>query len=498
MSSICLKSASEFARMLEEIRRRSKANGGYITCDEILAVFPENVATELLSDRYVSVLRAIGVEIVCGGSMEDSRDESSRKSESLVGSYLRHVGQTRLLAKNEEDELFRSMYESERIVRETFNRYGFASDMYLRAIAVLDEGSERFDHIVGGKYSGKRALYMSLVPGMKETVLRLKRKQASGCDVSEEMARALEDMSFRQEVLERMCEEAYESIYLPYLRVTRRQGCIDPEEAARLEASFGMEPGRFLESFSSLRRALEVGRNCRIKVMEANQRLVVFVAKKYLERGISFLDLVQEGNIGLMNAIRKFKQAKRNKFSTYAIWWIRQPICRAIDNQARTIRIPVHIIEMIGRLKKAERELLQELHRKASDEELAHRMKVPLKRIRELKAMSQRTVSLDGKIGEDGATYGDFLSDDKTEGPAESAEKILLKEKVAAALTGLSDRERTVLESRYGLLDGISRTLDEVGLLLKVTRERVRQIEMAAIAKLKATGAVSQLAEFVK
>jgi RNA polymerase primary sigma factor len=260
-----------------------------------------------------------------------------------------------------------------------------------------------------------------------------------------------------------------------------------------------MLPESFIESFSDLRRTMEDGKDARIRIIEANQRLVVFVAKKYVGRGIPFLDLIQEGNVGLMNAVRKFNHRRGHKFSTYAIWWIRQAIARAIENQARTIRVPVHVIEQMDRLKRAEKDLVQRLCRKPTDDELGREIGLSASRVEELRRTSQHTVSLDCRIGDDdGATYGDFVSDEKVDVQAESVDKGLLKERVAEVLKGLDNRERIVLESRYGLVDGMVKTLDEVGLMFNVTRERIRQIEMSAIKKLRDPGTMARLREFAE
>lgn len=274
---------------------------------------------------------------------------------------------------------------------------------------------------------------------------------------------------------------------------------------------FGMSPEDFMSCFSDLRRAMEDGNAARTRIIEANQRLVVFVAKKYVNRGISFLDLVQEGNIGLMNAVRKFSYRRGHKFSTYAIWWIRQAIARAIENQARTIRIPVHVIEQIDMMRRADRRLMGSLGRKPTDREVAEEMSkreekigsskfsMTPERVAELRQMSQHTVSIDCKIGEDeSATYGDFIHDEMAECQSDTADRNLLKEKVAEALKCLTDRERIVLDSRYGISDGVQRTLDEVGLLFNVTRERIRQIEMSAIKKLRESRCIGILAEFYR
>ena len=268
---------------------------------------------------------------------------------------------------------------------------------------------------------------------------------------------------------------------------------------SREENATEEELAEIKEEIKNLQKDLDAGDEAKKRLAEANLRLVVSIAKRYVGRGMLFLDLIQEGNLGLIKAVEKFDYRKGYKFSTYATWWIRQAITRAIADQARTIRIPVHMVETINKLIRVSRQLLQELGREPSPEEIAAEMNMPVERVREILKISQEPVSLETPIGEEEDSHlGDFIQDDNVPVPADAAAFTLLKEQLEEVLGALTEREQKVLTLRFGLEDGRARTLEEVGKEFNVTRERIRQIEAKALRKLRHPSRSRKLKDYLE
>ena len=310
--------------------------------------------------------------------------------------------------------------------------------------------------------------------------------EASGVDVLRITENSADDLMLDDDMdIDGLDDE--EEVELDKIDLSFPEGVSIEDPVRMYLKEIGKVPLLSAEEEIELAKKMEQGdENAKKRLAEANLRLVVSIAKRYVGRGMLFLDLIQEGNLGLIKAVEKFDYRKGYKFSTYATWWIRQAITRAIADQARTIRIPVHMVETINKLIRVSRQLLQELGREPTPEEIAEEMDMPVDRVREILKISQEPVSLETPIGEEEDSHlGDFIQDDNVPVPADAAAFTLLKEQLVEVLGTLTEREQKVLRLRFGLDDGRARTLEEVGKEFNVTRERIRQIEAKALRKLR-------------
>jgi RNA polymerase primary sigma factor len=407
--------------------------------------------------------------------------------------YLREIGRVPLLTADNEVSLAKRMERGEclkRVVGRLVQRYGFTPpseviclelyELLVRTWPVLEE-------IYFAQYAQKppparRRLLASISPvdTLDPSVLRkIAIRQAT---TPEELVGDVHTTLLTSQMLPEALQSAYDEGEWP-----------DGEELAiiLLECEDELE--------NHWQAILTDANNARTNLIQANLRLVVSVAKKYTGRGMSLLDLIQEGNIGLLKAVEKFRYSKGYKFSTYATWWIRQAITRAIADQARTIRIPVHMVETINRVMRTSRRLMQELSREPSPDELGQAVGMPADKVREILKISQEPISLETPIGEEEDSHlGDFIEDAKAIAPSDAASHHLLKEQICSVLGSLTKRERKVLQLRFGLEDGRSRTLEEVGREFGVTRERIRQIETKALRKLRHPSRSKKLKDYME
>ena len=522
---------------------------GYITYDDINDVLPENLSPDDL-DVLLSKLRALDVEIVMDQAeaeraerskqpdqaQQEEADEDARLEilDDPVRMYMNQMGKVPLLTREQEVEICKKIEEAEIEMKRIVYSLGFTAKEHIAIAEKLlsEPPKERFDRVIVDKKIANREGHLRDMRKLIKKVHTLDQsvdvkyvnwQKAQQKGRKEKLERELKKMSarlqdmfpkffYKQKVVEEMIvvagnvhEKFQASLrHLQELESQRataeRRAALDAEHAKieTLEQFVRMPREEFALVFKELKGAADRGLKAKTHMAEANLRLVVSVAKKYTNRGQSFLDLIQEGNIGLMKGVEKFEYRRGYKFSTYAIWWIRQAITRSIADQARTIRIPVHMIEIMNKLWRAQKQLTQELGREPTPEEIADEMHMPVSRIHALLKMAQQPVSLHAPVGDDGdVSVGDFIEDKSAENPSDVTSYSLLREKLSDVLTTLTDRERKILEMRFGLHDGYERTLEEIGKMYNVTRERIRQIEAKALRKLRHPTRVRHLQGFL-
>ncbi|HXN77297.1 MAG TPA: RNA polymerase sigma factor RpoD [Candidatus Dormibacteraeota bacterium] len=457
----------ELMAMAEALIVKGKEQG-YLTPDDILQGFPELDAEPDQIFRIFAAFKEIGIEVTDGEKdfeeVEQIDDEMLLDIEMMdsvslddpVRMYLKEIGRVSLLTANDEVELAQAIE---------------AKPLHdaLKALNVIEE------------MDGRQRSVEELLPEVVERLATVKRK-GQQAHIALELI-GLADVSKLQNLLDAAAAER---------RRQATNGAARPRVRAEALESYRIARYRLTERYE---RAYEAKQ----RLTEANLRLVVSIAKKYIGRGMSFLDLIQEGNMGLIRAVEKFDYHKGYKFSTYATWWIRQAITRAIADQARTIRIPVHMVETINKLVRVSRRLLQELGREPSDEEIGEEMGITPEKVREIVKVSQDPVSLETPIGEEEDSHlGDFVEDREAVSPQDAASLTMLHSEVEDVLDTLTPRERRVLQLRFGLIDGHQRTLEEVGKRFGVTRERIRQIEAKALRKLRHPSRSKKLRDYLE
>ena len=425
---------AEFTAALEKLEKLGKKNNGMLDYQEVSSAFSAITMDDEKMDAVLQYLDSKGIDVI---TVEENIDLDDIPSDDVL--------------PLDDDDV--SSEELELIEKEERDEGDDALDLNLTPDAINIEDPVRMYL----KEIGKVPLLTA------EEEVRIAICMESGAD-----AQILLDNEFKDIALD------------------DKERVVTDEDYAKYKFEEESREDLIGKNKEDLIRIVAEGEEAKKKLAEANLRLVVSIAKRYVGRGMLFLDLIQEGNLGLIKAVEKFDFRKGFKFSTYATWWIRQAITRAIADQARTIRIPVHMVETINKLVRVSRQLLQELGREPAPEEIADRMNIPVERVREIIKISQEPVSLETPIGEEEDSHlGDFIQDENVPVPAEAAAYTLLKEQLQEVLSTLTEREQKVLRLRFGLDDGRARTLEEVGKEFNVTRERIRQIEAKALRKLR-------------
>jgi len=532
-------------KLNERIRNliRLSKEQGFLTFKDINKALPDSVNNPEEIENVISILQNLEVEILDDSEVEafKARQEETEEKEvrssqndildDPVRMYLKQMGQVPLLTREEEVAISKRIEKAELRAQDALFSTALTLEFQNDVVQKLLKREERFDRVVLDKKIESREAYFNSLPKLLEEARRLGERIYAAWDSAQNATnesnakRARTRMKKYEEalrkVLRKYClklkcfEEFLNNLNPLYREITnlyddleaasqvsaRRRKKVDVKATNKrldeLKAELRTEPKEFMEIISEVRTGLRQAHKAKTEMVEANLRLVISIAKKYTNRGLSFLDLIQEGNMGLMKAVEKFEYRRGYKFSTYATWWIRQAITRSIADQARTIRIPVHMIETLNKVMQVQKQLLQELGHEPTAEEVADEMRLPLERVQAIMKMAQQPISLQSPVGDsDDTNFGDFIEDKGAENPYDMTAYSLLRDKITDVLDSLTQRERSVLSLRFGLADGYSRTLEEVGRQFKVTRERIRQIEAKALRKMRHPTRIRQLHGF--